>query len=101
VKLTFRGEVFEFNPEDMSYPEGEFFQKTTGMKVGEWLNGLSNGDVKSLAAAAWFASWQGGHKDLRLKDLLEDPTFRPLKDIVVEADADPTETTADAESEST
>lgn len=70
----------------MSYPEGIMLQKVTGLKVGEYLQGLTKGDVEALAAAAWFAVWKDGDKSLRLRDITEDPDFRPLRDIEIDDD---------------
>lgn len=77
LKIEYEGQVYEFDELDLDVDEAETIQKYVGRNLGDWTNGLSTCEVKSLVALWWVLRKRAGQNPGSIAAKV--PGFRPVK----------------------
>ena len=78
LKIEFEGQVYEFDELDLDVDEAETIQKYVGRSLGDWSNGLSVCEIKSVMALWWLLRKRAG-MPARSIAAAPQPGFKPLR----------------------
>ena len=85
LKITYDGQVYELDELGLDLDEAEAIQKYVGRSMGDWANGLSTCEVKSVVALWWLMRKQAGQNPGAIA--AKPPGFKPLKLWIAYVDA--------------
>jgi hypothetical protein len=77
LKIEYDGQVYEFDELDIDVDEAETIQKYAGRSLGDWSNGVSTCEVRSLVALWWLLRKRAGQNPGPIAAKV--PGFRPAK----------------------
>lgn len=77
IMIEFEGQQYEYDELDLDVDEAETIQKYVGRSLGDWANGLSACEIKSIIALWWFLRKKAGQNPGAIAAKL--PGFRPLQ----------------------
>jgi hypothetical protein len=83
LRLSLEGKDWEYDPNTMGLVDAIALERSTGMTVGEFIDGLTRGSAVSFQALFWLARKANGEPTLKLSDV--DGSFATM---LVKADDD-------------